>query len=48
MMDVIQTASEDMLQGMLGGAAMCAQHRGRKTVTKKDLEFYTMMKSRGI
>lgn len=49
MMDAIHTASEDMLQGMLGGAAMCAQHRGRKTVTKKDLDFYTsMMMKRGF
>jgi len=46
MMEAIHTASEDMLQGMLGGAAMCAQHRGRKTVSQKDLEFYTMMMSR--
>ena len=43
-LDALQAATEGFVESAFSDAGLCASHRGRKTVTKKDLELIAKIK----
>ena len=41
--NALQTVTENYIENMFVNASLCATHRGRKTVTKKDVDLIAMI-----